>query len=164
MRSLKVARAPLPALLLNAKEPWMLEELQTPLRADDFAAIVGSPLLPHLRRLDTTMVEASWMTRPRSWGALRELKTYNGSWDLVAAAAATSLESLVIGNGFRFLRGKDGRFSRLRLELGERAYVGHLYDLCNALKPNVLEAIEIDPASEPGGTKLLSGLLAGKAG
>ncbi len=123
MKSLRVARDASPKLLLAAKTPWKIEELQVGVEdLDQFRELLVSPLLPALRLLHVDYEAApSWLegmveVRPRT---LVVEGTQHAAAQWVAAVEPTTIERLDLldeANRWIFRRGEDGGLTQLTIE------------------------------------------------
>lgn len=133
MKSLRVARGASAAMLLAAPTPWAIEALATEPDLEQFRALLTSPKLPSLRRLEVGWRAApSWLdgvgeVRPRVL-VVEDAEHRLSDW--VASAEPTSLERLEVASDdhrWIFTRGDDGSFGRLRVEGPVTARVKELY-------------------------------------
>ncbi len=153
MRGLTLANGAWVPHLLAAKEPWAIETLVTHAGGPDhLAALLASPLLPKLRRLELHAVDGTWLHR-LEWPERIEclaLPRYTRTRDVLSGASALKLARLELGEERVFTRGSDGALSKLRVK-HQGLNPPILIEMAALLPDGALESVEFDREKAPKG-------------
>lgn len=151
-RHLKIARGPHLPSLLDAKSPWALTTLEVgvadELELNALDAKVPT-LFPALETLSLRNVHGAWFRKVRNLGSLGTLvvrgapmKVADG-WDVFKALPVKTF-AISTGESFwRFSRGANGTFSKLRVELADQENSMRHEEYARTLPSGFLESFEL---------------------